>query len=747
MDLDKTLRQTLGALAPKSEAFSQYRYYSDFSASGRNKGKYNADDLIAVSNVPSSNLRLERCAYLSLGGADGSEIEYVMDHTEIRYGLLLDFSNEAAGSAQEKAKALAAKGKTLKILIGDISRLIRDGDCRKELVRWREEDRVDGLICSAQAVIHELPSRSQGFDADELWGDVAWDWVPCLIYCREPCRPEGWPKRVKLSIGSPPVSSSVLEAVANMVKDCVGMEAIVHRAGPHHVTLPPELAVELLTKLFYLDDLQHELGEQATRWSGAELVSKIQQALGPPGPRVRVRAETFTTDSFEERYHNYGAEAFDPETNARLSLPQVFVRIRAIRSGLERPRRSAGASQPEPLTSHPTVSPAVQVGRVLNDLRKSINEARFVWTNPVDLVAACTALKTSVEPTVRLGLPAQLDEVARGLLAEEKLRAGSVQYDNRRSELIGTLKKNFEEKNVPKNYPQDKRWSAIRYLLEREELEQRKKDTIEDYLRTQNFGRKPERANRFRDNNPNFCLTYFQTPLDQPNPCVKVGVRQSDYYTYRVMRNCSKVIRKDCGLQKLLDADMVTYLERPQEVVHGGLGFCAVVCCNKGKDKIIAIRKRSYQVANDQDSGKLSSTANEGLKVNDMGGANILKPAEEWVKRGLKREVLGDAIEQLQIRACYLTGALVYLPNLSFNLAFLVVLDCEARDLSHAMLLAPDKGEYVLEPGDLSFIPVPFTLAGLSQYLADTVGSDASKTWDEGALAAVATTLQLAGKL
>ena len=347
--LEKTLADVLGALAPKAAVDPVfYQYYKDFFQSGVNKGKFIADDLEDLAR-DRPELKLERCAYLSIGGADGTEIQYVLEHTPMRYGLLQDFSPEIWNTARERQQQLEKVGKKLDVKIGDVSQQITT--CKNQLLQWRREGLIDGLVCSAQAVLHELPSRSPGFDIEFVLGEMFWDWNPCLVYCREPCKPEGWPERIKLSLGTPPAGSEFIEAFANQLKMFVGIDATVRRAGPHHVTLSGELAVEMLTKLFYIRDYGHEIGEQATYWPATLLASKIQQTLEAHGPTM-VKHETLTTNSFENRYHALGVDARNPDTDQRLPLPKVFVRIRGIRWS----PAAASPEVPEP-PAEPVVAP------------------------------------------------------------------------------------------------------------------------------------------------------------------------------------------------------------------------------------------------------------------------------------------------------------------------------------------------------------------------------------------------------
>ena len=324
-DLEQKLRQVLGALGRTVVSGAAYPYQADFVSSGVRKGRHIADDLTALAETEGARLALDRCGYLSVGGGDGAEIEYVMSNTPIRYGVLLDFNPDLYQTARQREDALRSQGKSLEVIIGDVSQQI--SECRKRLERWRSQGLIDGLVTSAQAVLHELPLRSPGFDIDNVLGEMFWDWAPCLFYCREPCHPEGWPEQVKLSVGAPPIARDLLEDFAKQIQAYLGIQGRVHRAGPRHITLPAVLAVETLTKLFYLEDYKHEIGEQATWWRADKLTLKVQDVLGPDSI---VKHETLATDSFEKRYKDFRIEARDAE-GKKLPLPRVFVRIRAIR--------------------------------------------------------------------------------------------------------------------------------------------------------------------------------------------------------------------------------------------------------------------------------------------------------------------------------------------------------------------------------------------------------------------------------
>lgn len=92
--------------------------------------------------------------YVSVGGADGSEAAAVLRDSPINHAILLEFSDEGTSQARAYAKELAKRGKRLTVLQGDATQ--RLDDCCAYLEELREEG-ISGIVCSAQAILHELP--------------------------------------------------------------------------------------------------------------------------------------------------------------------------------------------------------------------------------------------------------------------------------------------------------------------------------------------------------------------------------------------------------------------------------------------------------------------------------------------------------------------------------------------------------------------------------------------------------------
>ena len=132
-------------------------YHEGFRQSGTDKGKRVVEVLRRLGADP------VRCAYVSVGGSYGSEIEYVMEHSAIRKGVLLEYDDRVIDQVFALRTKMAAQGKQLELVIGDANQ--KKGSVRSHLSPWFDNREVDTVVCSAQAVFHELPTRSPGSGA------------------------------------------------------------------------------------------------------------------------------------------------------------------------------------------------------------------------------------------------------------------------------------------------------------------------------------------------------------------------------------------------------------------------------------------------------------------------------------------------------------------------------------------------------------------------------------------------------
>jgi tetratricopeptide (TPR) repeat protein len=316
--LERKVRATLS-----SAYFVKRLNDTTYQASFENAGKDKAESVLQKFSELSQEHQA-RYAYVSIGGADGSEIAWAMNNSPISKGVLLEYGTDAAASARKRISHLMEKNKTLVVLEGDAMQKL--GELSQKLNDWKQAGDIDGILVSAQSVLHELPYRSPGFNANVFFGHLFKGWDNVFFCCREPCGPQGWPKIVQLKLKD--VSGDTLAAMAQHVKAHLGFSGDVHSIANDYVEMPSDLALEVLFKVLYLDNtFAYEMGERLTAFD-PERVSKIlERYLGANS----VQIEYTMSGHFKQAYQREVDLAVDADTQSPLRMPNSFARITAAR--------------------------------------------------------------------------------------------------------------------------------------------------------------------------------------------------------------------------------------------------------------------------------------------------------------------------------------------------------------------------------------------------------------------------------
>lgn len=334
--LQRRVENFAAALADASaRSMSDEKYQHGFSEEGKRKAQYILDFI--ENQVKGAGIDPRTMGYVSLGGADGSELEYVLRHTEIRHGVLLEYSDKANEYARFRAEGLKRTGKTMHVLQGDA--LARLSDAADRL----RQAGLAGVICSAQAILHELPMRSKHLFQEKGWsgifGELFAGFEHGAFVSREPCAPKNWPSRVRLRM--PGVEAAKLKKLAELIAGELGRHAVGLNYGSVIVTGREEiqadsiLAVETLHKVLRREEKDPadqvgrflvEMGERLTSFDATRIVEELHHRLG-----VRPSFRYLTTDGFRELYEKYGIEATAVESPEPLPMPQTHATITAVR--------------------------------------------------------------------------------------------------------------------------------------------------------------------------------------------------------------------------------------------------------------------------------------------------------------------------------------------------------------------------------------------------------------------------------
>jgi hypothetical protein len=288
------------------------QYHDDFRPSGQAKAK------LALEIVTGKGVDLSKCAYLSIGGSTGSEIIWMLDNSDLRLGVLLEFDTSVVPEVMAAVTRLSQKGKQLKFVPGDATQ--KADDCRRTIEQWHKNGEINCVVCSAQAVFHELPKRSPNYHLGSFLHKILHGWERTILICREPCKPDQWPSRVELAVRD--LTPVVLEELANEIKRHLNINGAIRLVG-EFVEMPAGLAVETLFKAFYHPYLRHELEERVTSIDPATFTQEVEKQLGVSS----VSLTRTNSVGFEKLYRAFGVRARRPKSGGLLPLPVTFCQV------------------------------------------------------------------------------------------------------------------------------------------------------------------------------------------------------------------------------------------------------------------------------------------------------------------------------------------------------------------------------------------------------------------------------------
>jgi len=347
--LDEIIRTALQGLKDRSSpSFDLSEYIQEFRGSARQKAQA-VLDLLNDSNFPFAGLRP---VFVSIGGGDGEEVDYLLRNTGAAKGVLVEMGHQLAAIARERNGSLP-EGKTIEVFEGDAKdRIGAAVDFAHEVVSKGEAHYV-AVTC--HAVIHELFDRGRDeFDPLAFFATIFSDvTVPKWFTYREPGVPEKWPVAVLLAADCSPQSLlDLAEAIRErhqMLRELSPPPQIVGDCVRLHRTL----AMEVLAKLFYLPDLAHEIEERSTSVDHTILTNTLWLAIGDTARtenRANITSLSAPTKSFIDLWQHFGVRVIalnENSTTAPLAIAESQTRLIAWRlspSTLSEPREKTDAS-------------------------------------------------------------------------------------------------------------------------------------------------------------------------------------------------------------------------------------------------------------------------------------------------------------------------------------------------------------------------------------------------------------------
>jgi hypothetical protein len=308
--------------APETETSTDEEYQAEFANEGLRKAQYVLEDLRDKATY--YQFEIGKTAFLSIGGADGSEAEAVLRHSEISKAVLLELSSEGCKKARDHGSELAKDGKTLHVLEGDAVGRV------DEALKFIKARGAETLVVSMQAIMHELPSRSAAFrDLNRWLGKLLADFPITLIYAREPCKPPNWPDELEIRI--PGVSGEALARLARFVAAYLELPSDSIQRQPRDFVLGQNvLMVETLHKILRcktVAQFKYEMQERLTSFDAEYVRGLLLEFCENP---AFVAVDPLTTRGFREAFAEAKVSARDAQSKRPLPIPQTHVLIKAI---------------------------------------------------------------------------------------------------------------------------------------------------------------------------------------------------------------------------------------------------------------------------------------------------------------------------------------------------------------------------------------------------------------------------------
>lgn len=271
--LDDAIDAALSALGPDgpSSTFDVVAYAEGMRLSAEDKAR----TVVELLNDKACPVRGRRPVFVSIGGADGQELAYLLQNSPATDGVLVEGSRALC----ELARARDRRGKQIHVYEGDAQTILPDA--MKHAVQLAAAAPNTFLAVTCHAIIHELFDRGrEQFDPARFFSAIfSSEELPIWFTYREPGAPEDWPERILVRANT--TSTRLLRlTLAIRERHPSFRQSSVPVPLNDGVLVPRDLGMELLVKLFHVGSLGHELAERSTAVNHRILNSMLMLAVG-----------------------------------------------------------------------------------------------------------------------------------------------------------------------------------------------------------------------------------------------------------------------------------------------------------------------------------------------------------------------------------------------------------------------------------------------------------------------------------
>lgn len=321
---DNVIRNMLSTVTVEPGSHEVTLTEADYQKIFSVQGLRNAERLISAVSSSPWTVAPEQACVISIGGADGAELEHVVRSGIARHGVLVELSELGCAAARRRFAALSESvdGVRVEVFQGDVSTLVNTVE--RCLGSLRDEG-ITGVILSFQAVLHELPRRSSNFDPQLIFEKLLHLFESKFVYCNEPSTVENWPAVVEVKL--PGVSAEQLAKMAEFLRDRLRFPASAVIPVGRYVRMDSNLALEVLHKVLRsinTEEFAYECDEQLTSFDAEGYGLLLQMMFG-----LFVVVERRSSPSFSAVYRRHMVHTRSL-AGATLNVPNSHVEIVAF---------------------------------------------------------------------------------------------------------------------------------------------------------------------------------------------------------------------------------------------------------------------------------------------------------------------------------------------------------------------------------------------------------------------------------
>ncbi len=274
--LDKSIALAVSNVRKTVKATQDEQYIEAFIRSAQKKASQVIDQLFQAESVFGN----WKPVFVSVGGGDGEELVTLLERTNADHGVLLEFNRSSTSEARKKEHARLKRRKTIEVFEGTVQNYLNDAI--DHAIRFVKSGKADFTAVTCHAVLHELYDRGEmEFDPSNFFGTIFKDEnVHTWFSYREPGMPLKWENTVLLEADCKAASILTLsELLREFHPELRKLEPtpIIFGDG---VKMSATLAMEVITKIFYLEDLPYEIQERSTSVDHIQMTNLLVLAIG-----------------------------------------------------------------------------------------------------------------------------------------------------------------------------------------------------------------------------------------------------------------------------------------------------------------------------------------------------------------------------------------------------------------------------------------------------------------------------------